>query len=219
MHIGNDWDGILAETFASEAYIKLTALVDASYASRTVYPPKDDIYNALRLTAFADTKIVILGQDPYPTAGAAHGLAFSVPKGARIPPSLANIYKELMQDAGINKPAHGNLENWAKQGVLLLNTVLTVEAANPRSHAKLGWELVTDAVLSALNRRAVPLVFMLWGNDAHKKTELLYMPQHRVLTAAHPSPLARGKFFGCGHFSKANDFLAKHGLGEVDWNV
>lgn len=178
-----------------------------------------DIFNALKLTPYEDAKIVIVGQDPYARPGEAHGLSFSVKRGVRIPPSLLNIYKELNTDVGFLNPGHGNLETWARQGVLLLNAVLTVEAYQNRSHVNKGWERFTDAVLTLLNNRKTPAVFLLWGRDAQLKGEIITAPQHLVLRAAHPSPLARGQFFGCKHFSKANEFLKKNDIEEIKWQI
>ena len=215
----NDWDAILAEEFQKEYYLKLRAFLKNAYSTRTVYPNMHDIFNALKLTSHEDVKAVIVGQDPYINPGEAHGLAFSVLPGARTPPSLGNIFKELKSDLGCEVPNHGHLVDWAKQGVMLLNTVLTVEARRSRSHAGQGWERFTDTVLLHLNDRAKPMVFLLWGRDAQDKARLIDNPKHLVLKAAHPSPLARGAFFGCRHFSQANAFLTENGLGAIDWQI
>ena len=215
----NDWDQLLEEEFAKNYYIKLRAFLAEAYRTRVIYPDMYDIFNALKLAAYEDIRVVIVGQDPYINPGEAHGLAFSVKPGAKIPPSLANIFKELHDDLGCAVPNHGCLEAWAKQGVLLLNTVLTVEARRSRSHAGKGWERFTDAVLMHLNNRSTPAVFMLWGRDAQTKGKIIDDPKHLILEAAHPSPLAGGRFFGCKHFSKANAFLSENGLGVVDWNL
>lgn len=216
--LGNDWDTILAAEFASEYYTQLRVFLYKEYTGRHTLPPAVDIYNALRFTSYEETKAVIVGQDPYPTPGHAHGLAFSVRQGVRVPPSLVNIFKEMAQDTGCQIPTHGCLESWARQGVLLLNTVLTVQAHKPRSHAGRGWEQLTDAILTALNHREKPAAFLLWGNDAQKKSVLINAPQHLVLKAAHPSPLAMGRFFGCKHFSQVNTFLSDNGMEEIKWN-
>jgi len=217
--IGNDWDTLLADTFAGASYQQLRGFLKKAYTSGTVYPPMHDIFNALRFTAYENVKAVIVGQDPYIRPGEAHGLSFSVQHGQRIPPSLTNIYKELSTDIGFTHPGHGCLEGWTRQGVLLLNNVLTVEAGKSRSHANKGWEIFTNTVLTLLNQREKPMVFLLWGRDAQTKGQTITNHHHLVLTAAHPSPLAGGKFFGCRHFSKANAFLDAHGLGGVDWQL
>lgn len=213
----NDWDGLLAEEFRKEYYLQLREFLKAEYRSRTIYPDMHDIFNALKFTAYADVRVVIVGQDPYINAGEAHGLAFSVMPGAKTPPSLANIFKELAEDVGGEIPENGHLERWARQGVLLLNTVLTVRARQSRSHANKGWEQFTDAVLGLLDRRETPVVFLLWGRDAQAKGRIVSEPRHLILQAAHPSPLAGGKFFGCRHFSKTNIFLKKNGMQEIEW--
>ncbi len=212
---GNDWDALLAEEFTKDYYLALRAFLAQQYRDCTVYPDMYDIYNALKLTAYRDVKVVILGQDPYHGAGQAHGLAFSVIDAAT-PPSLQNIYKELQSDVGISPPTHGNLTGWARQGVLLLNTVLTVRAASPASHKGKGWEIFTDRVISLLNEREQGIVFLLWGAHAKGKASLVTGSQHTVLTAAHPSPLsAHSGFFGCRHFSKANALLAQ----PIEWGA
>ena len=190
-------------------------------SGQAVYPPAADVFNAFKYTAFADVKAVILGQDPYHNAGQAHGLAFSVREGVQIPPSLANIYKELSEDIpGFQIPPHGCLTSWAQQGVLLLNTVLTVRAHQAHSHANLGWETFTDRVIAGLNEKREHLVFMLWGSHAQKKGAMIDRSSHLVLAAPHPSPLSayRG-FFGCRHFSQANAYLAAHGIAPIDWRL
>ena len=213
----NDWDALLASEFAQEYYLQLRAFLKKEYATQTIYPPMHDIFNALKLTSCESTKVVIVGQDPYINPNEAHGLAFSVKAEAKIPPSLANIFKELTTDTGRAAPQNGNLENWARQGVLLLNTVLTVRAKQSRSHARKGWERFTDKVLSVLNQREKPAVFLLWGKDAQAKGQIVTAPQHLILQAAHPSPLAGGRFFGCKHFSKANAFLQENGMEQIEW--
>ncbi|MCL2204296.1 MAG: uracil-DNA glycosylase [Defluviitaleaceae bacterium] len=215
--LGNSWDALLAQTFAGDTYLRLRAFLKQAYATRTVFPDMHDIFNALKYTPYEGVKAVIVGQDPYARPGEAHGLSFSVKPGVRVPPSLANIYKELAEDTGFTHPGHGCLEAWARQGVLLLNAVLTVEAYKSRSHAGQGWEHFTDTILSLLNNRKEGAVFLLWGRDAQAKGEIITAPQHLVLKAAHPSPLAGGRFFGCRHFSQANAFLREHGMGEIAW--
>ena len=215
----NDWDVLLAEEFTKEYYQKLRAFLKNAYSTRTIYPGMYDIFNALKLTPYNRVKAVIVGQDPYINPGEAHGLAFSVLPGAKTPPSLANIFKELHNDIGCDIPNNGHLVHWAGQGVMLLNTVLTVEARRSRSHAGQGWERFTDTVMHHLNDREVPMVFLLWGKDAQVKGRLIDNPRHLVLKAAHPSPLAGGRFFGCGHFSKTNAFLVKNGESAIDWQI
>ena len=193
-------------------------LVAERDGGKSIFPPECNRLRALELTPFDKVRVVILGQDPYHGEGQAHGLCFSVQPGVRTPPSLRNIYKELRSDLGIEPREHGFLEHWAEQGVLLLNSVLTVEMARAGSHAKRGWEQFTDAIIHAVNVKAEPVVFMLWGTYAQKKADFLDASRHLVLTAAHPSPLsARNGFFGCRHFSKANAFLEEHGLEPIDW--
>lgn len=207
-----DWYERLAHVFAGKAWRKLCKRLDACEA--TIFPPKSQTFAAFELTPFEDTRVVILGQDPYHDDGQAHGLSFSVQDGVKIPPSLRNIFKELGKD----QPTNGNLEAWAHQGVLLLNTVLTVEAHKAGSHRKWGWEELTDAVIEALNEREEPVVFMLWGNPAKAKKKLITAPQHMVLESVHPSPLSayRG-FFGCGHFKACNAALKELGLAPITW--
>jgi len=214
--LNNDWDALLAEEFQKEYYLQLREFLKDEYRSRTIYPDMNDIFNALKFTPYENVKAVIVGQDPYINQGEAHGLAFSV-KDAKIPPSLVNIFKELAADTGREISADGNLEHWARQGVMLLNTVLTVRAGQSRSHARKGWEQFTDAVLDILDRREKPVVFLLWGRDAQTKGQIISGRQHLILQAAHPSPLAGGRFFGCKHFSKTNSFLKKHGIEEIEW--
>jgi uracil-DNA glycosylase len=216
--LGNGWDDILEEEFSKEYYLKLREFLKSEYSRHTVYPDMYNIFNAFRFTDYNDVKAVILGQDPYHGEGQAHGLAFSVPDGVDIPPSLKNIFSELKSDLGIPVPQTGNLTRWAKSGVLLLNTVLTVRAGMPGSHRKKGWEILTDRAISALNDREQPVVFILWGNFAKEKIPLITGKQHLILTAPHPSPLsAHYGFFGCKHFSKCNDFLYSNGISEVEW--
>lgn len=217
--LGNDWDGILEDEFRKEYYLRLRQILKQEYRTHTIYPSMYDLFNALRLTPCGAVKAVILGQDPYHGAGQAHGLSFSVQRGVPAPPSLQNIFKELQDDLGVTPPRHGCLEAWAKNGVLLLNTVLTVRAGQPNSHRGIGWETFTDAVIQKLNERDQPMVFLLWGANARAKWPLLTNPSHLVLTAAHPSPLsANSGFFGCRHFSKATRFLNQHGI-TMDWRI
>ncbi|MBE6818858.1 MAG: uracil-DNA glycosylase [Ruminococcaceae bacterium] len=220
VHIGNSWDILLQEEFEKPYYLDLRRFLKQEYATHTVYPPMHDIFNALKYTPYEDVKVVILGQDPYHGPGQAHGLCFSVQKGVEPPPSLKNIFKEIEDECGIPIPAHGELTGWAKQGVLLLNTVLTVRAASPNSHKGKGWEILTDKVIELLNARTAPIVFMLWGANARSKKSLITAPQHLVLESVHPSPLsAYHGFFGCGHFKKCNNFLKANGLEKIDWSL
>jgi len=219
VNLNNDWDNLLKHEFEKEYYQNLRKFLITEYNTKTIFPDKYDIFNALKLTSYADTKVVILGQDPYINPGEAHGLAFSVQEGIKIPPSLQNIFKELKSDLGCTIPKHGNLSSWAKQGVLLLNNVLTVQNGKSRSHASKGWETFTDNVLSLLNQKNSPLVYLLWGKDAQSKGLFLNNLNHLVLRAAHPSPLAGGKFFGCRHFSKTNFFLEQNGIQGVNWVI
>ena len=218
--INNDWDDILKDEFEKEYYIKLREFLDYEYNHYIIYPKARDLYNALRYTSFKDTKVVIIGQDPYHEEGQAMGLSFSVNKGIKIPPSLVNIYKELYTDLKIEIPSHGNLEYWARQGVLLLNAVLTVRAHSANSHKNKGWETLTDTIIQKLNDKDSPVVFLLWGKNAKEKAKYITNPKHLVLEAAHPSPLsAYNGFFGCHHFSKTNDFLIKNNLKPIDWQI
>lgn len=220
VHLGNDWDEILADLWQTPSYRQLRGFLKQEYSSKTVYPPMNDIFNALRYTSFSDTKVVILGQDPYHGAGQAHGLCFSVHRGIEPPPSLKNIFSELQNDLGIPMPNHGELTAWAKQGVLLLNTVLTVREASPNSHKDKGWEQVTDRIIAELDRKETPVVFLLWGANARKKAQIIQNPNHYKLETVHPSPLsAYGGFFGCRHFSKANRLLVESGQKPIDWHL
>lgn len=215
-----DWNPLLHDQFAEPYWGELQAFVSAERRAHTVYPPGPDVYNALHLTSYADTRIVILGQDPYHGPQQAHGLCFSVRRGVRVPPSLANIHKELHQDLDVPVPAHGNLESWARNGVLLLNTTLTVRAGQAGSHQKRGWETFTDQVIRVVNDKADPVVFILWGNAARRKRELIDTRRHAVLESAHPSPLsAHNGFFGSRPFSRANEALAAAGRQPVHWNL
>ncbi|HKM17608.1 MAG: uracil-DNA glycosylase [Firmicutes bacterium] len=218
--LNNDWDQLLKDEFAKEYYQKLRLFLIQEYRSHTVYPDMYEIFTALKLTSYADTKVVIIGQDPYHGPNQAHGLAFSVKPGVAIPPSLLNIFKELQSDLNCEIPDNGYLVPWAKQGVLLLNAVLTVRANQPKSHRNQGWEQFTDRVIELLNQKNTPIVFLLWGNDAKQKAKAITNPKHLILTAPHPSPFsAYYGFFGCRHFSKTNSFLQAGGLEPVDWQI
>lgn len=218
--ISNDWLTPLSAEFKKPYYRKLYDTVKAEYTKGVVFPPSDDIFNAFALTPLSEVKVLILGQDPYHEYGQAHGLCFSVQPGTDIPPSLENIYKELHDDLNCYIPDNGYLEKWARQGVLLLNTVLTVRNHQANSHRGIGWEEFTDAAIRILNEQDRPIVYMLWGKPAQTKLSMLNNPKHLILTAPHPSPLSayRG-FFGCRHFSRANDFLLNNGITPIDWQI
>ncbi len=218
--IQNDWLSVVSPEFRKPYYKELYEFICREYQEHTVYPPAQDIFNAFHFTPLSEVKVVILGQDPYHNIGQAHGLSFSVQVGQEIPPSLVNIYKELQDDLGCYIPNHGCLKKWADQGVLLLNTVLTVRAHQAFSHQGKGWEMFTDAVIRGLEQQDRPIVYMLWGRPAQEKRKMITNPNHLVLTAPHPSPLSayRG-FFGCRHFSRANEFLKEHGLTTIDWQI
>lgn len=220
VNIGNDWDEILKDEWQKPYYRNLRQFLKSEYSSFTVYPDMYDIFNALKLTSFSDTKVVIIGQDPYHGPGQAHGLCFSVKKGIEPPPSLKNIFKEMHSDLGIKIPSSGDLTYLAKQGVLLLNTVLTVRAGMADSHKDKGWEIFTDRVISELNKKQTPVIFLLWGAKARNKANVITNPIHKKLTAAHPSPLsAYNGFFGCRHFSKTNELLKSFGLEPICWEI
>ena len=219
VRIESGWKEALREGFLSEYFAKIKENLLAAKAREIVYPPGNLIFNAFNLTPFERVRAVILGQDPYHGAHQAMGLSFSVPHGVRIPPSLVNIYKEIKSDLGISEPESGDLSYWAKQGVLLLNASLSVGANRANSHSGFGWQIFTDAVIKILSARRQNLVFMLWGNFAKAKSALIDAQRHLILTAAHPSPLAGGAFFGCRHFSRCNEYLRAHGLGEIDWDL
>lgn len=215
-----DWNPVLRGEFAKPYWQRLQQFVAEQRARYTVFPPEDQVFAALHLTPFADTRVVILGQDPYHGPRQAHGLCFSVQRGVPIPPSLANIYTELQSDLGIAPPAHGNLEAWARQGVLLLNTTLTVRAGQAASHVGKGWELFTDEVLRTVNEKPERVVFILWGSNARKKKSLVDTSRHVVIESAHPSPLsAHNGFFGSRPFSRANTALEDAGRHPVDWEI
>jgi len=218
----NSWDNVIPEVFKTDKeLVQLIDNVDREYEEYECYPPKEDIFNAFKYTSYADTKVVILGQDPYINPGQAHGLAFSVkPESLPIPPSLMNIFVELKNELGCQIPNNGYLVPWAKQGVLLLNTVMTVRAGQSKSHKNLGWQHFTDFIIRLLaNDWSKHLVFMLWGVDARSKAELIPEGSHLVLQAAHPSPLAGGKFFGCDHFVKCNNYLYEVSNSTIDWQI
>ena len=218
--IGNDWDQVLEIIEKSTGFKKFMQMINEKYNTSVVYPPKNYVFNALKLTSYKDTKVVIVGQDPYHGEGEAHGLSFSVQKGVKIPPSLQNIYKELYNDLGIKPALYGDLTKWAKEGVLLLNAVLTVEKDKPASHRNLGWELLTDYIIKALNEKDEPVVFILWGNFAKEKKKYITNPKHLVLTSPHPSPYsANSGFFGSKPFSKTNEFLSRNNKKPIDWQL
>ncbi len=218
--ISNDWDAPLRPEYKKPYYRDLYNRVVEEYQNYVVYPPADEIFTAFHLTPLHSVKVVILGQDPYHEEGQAHGLCFSVKPGVEIPPSLVNIYKELHDDLGCEIPNNGDLTKWAKQGVLMLNTLLTVRAHQAFSHRGIGWEQFTDAAIRILNEQDRPIVFLLWGKPAQSKAAMLNNPMHLILKAAHPSPLSayRG-FLGCKHFSQTNDFLISHGMEPIDWQI
>ena len=221
VHIGNSWDGLLGDEFEKDYYKNLQEFLKGEYTNYVIHPDKNDIFNALKWTSYEDVRVVILGQDPYHNEHQAHGLSFSVlPDQKEIPPSLQNIYKELQDDLGCKIPNNGYLKKWADQGVLLLNTVLTVRAHQANSHQGRGWEQFTDAIIQAVNAQDRPIVYMLWGRPAQSKIPMLTNPKHLILKAPHPSPLSayRG-FFGCRHFSQANQFLKEHGIEPIDWQI
>lgn len=218
--IGNDWDDILEKEFDKKYYQKLRIFLNQEYQNYTIYPKAKDLYNALRFTPYQDVKVVILGQDPYHEPDQAFGLAFAVKKGVKLPPSLKNIYKEMENDLGIKTPNHGDLTSLAKQGVLLLNTVLTVREHQANSHANKGWEILTDEIIKKLNEKNTPVVFILWGNNARSKKKFIDQKKHLIIESAHPSPLsAHNGFFGSRPFSRTNDFLIKSGMTPIDFNI
>ncbi len=220
IQIGNDWDAVLKEENGKEYFMKLQEFLAEERQTHMVYPPEKDVFNALKYSSLADTKVVIFGQDPYHEPGQAHGMCFSVNKGIAVPPSLINIYKEIEADLGIKPPSHGYLADWAGQGVLLLNTVLTVRRGEANSHRGKGWETFTDRVTEALNEREKPMVFILWGANAREKAKLITNKEHMIITGAHPSPLSAWKgFFGGRYFSKANRFLEITGQTPINWEL
>lgn len=220
VNIEPSWKAVLESDFEQPWFEAIaTFLRQEKAAGKVIYPPGSLIFNAFNSTPFEQVKVVVLGQDPYHNPGEAMGLSFSVPRGVAVPPSLQNIYKELLSDVGAPIPPHGDLSAWAQQGVFLLNAMLTVEHRQPQSHQKIGWQNFTDAVIRRLSEQREHLVFMLWGNFARKKNVLIDASRHLILEAAHPSPLAGGAFFGCKHFSKANTYLQEHGLEPIRWQV
>lgn len=217
---GNDWDIILKDEFEKPYYKELRAFLKREYSTRTIYPDMNDIFNSLKCSSFDSTRVVIIGQDPYHGAGQAHGMCFSVKRGIEPPPSLKNIFKELHDDVGFVIPDHGELTHWANQGVLLLNTVLTVREGMANSHKGMGWEYFTDRVITELNRKTTPVVFLLWGANAKTKARIIDNPLHRKLETVHPSPLsAYNGFFGCRHFSRCNEILVSSGQKPIDWQI
>jgi uracil-DNA glycosylase len=216
----NDWQAILAPEFEKDYYLKLRQTLKSEYMTKTIFPKSTEIFNAMHFTAYSDIKAVIIGQDPYHGAGQAHGLCFSVSPDIKMPPSLVNIYKEMNTDIGANIPNNGYLKKWAQQGVLLLNAVLTVSAHKAASHRGIGWEQFTDHIISLINAREKPVVFILWGSFAGSKEKLITHDRHLIIKSPHPSPLSayRG-FFGSKPFSKTNDFLAENGMDIIDWQI
>lgn len=218
--IGNDWDEILKDEFDKAYFKEIIVFLEEAYDNRTIFPPKSEIFNALKLSSYRDTKVLILGQDPYYNPGQANGLSFSVKEGVKIPPSLKNIYKELEADLEIPIADTGSLISWAKQGVLLLNTSLTVEEKKPNSHKNIGWQIFTDAIIKILNEKERPCVFILWGNNAISKERFITNPKHLIIKSSHPSPLsARRGFFGSKVFSRTNQFLKENKEKEINWKI
>lgn len=218
--IGNSWDELLAEEFEKPYFSELESFLETEYENYVIHPARLEIFTALSFTPYEKTRVVIFGQDPYHGENQAHGMAFSVKKGVDIPPSLKNMYKELADELGLSIPNHGNLEKWARQGVLLLNSALTVRDGEANSHKGRGWERLTDRITELLNEREETVIFLLWGNDAKKKEALITNPQHIILTAAHPSPLSANRgFFGCGHFKKVNNMLSAMNKEPIDWQI
>ena len=216
----NDWNEVLSEVLTTNKMLELEEFLKEQYENNVIYPLKEDMFTALNLTHYKDVKVVIIGQDPYHEPNQAHGLAFSVLEGIKLPPSLKNIYKEIESDLNIKMSGSGNLTPWAKQGVLLLNNVLTVKAHEANSHKGKGWEYFTDKIVEILNEREEMIIFVFWGNNAKGKQKLITNPNHVVLTAPHPSPLsAYHGFFGCGHFSKINEILRNNNKNEIDWRI
>ena len=217
--ISKEWDELLKEEFSSQSYINLREFLKTEYSTRTIYPSMFDIFNSMKLTSLDSVKVVLLGQDPYHNVGQAMGLSFSVPKGVDKPPSLVNMFKELKAETGVEPPTHGDLTGWAKQGVLLLNTVLTVREHQANSHKGKGWEEFTDGIIKTVSDKKEHVVFLLWGGNARSKNSLIDTKKHLVLESVHPSPLsAYNGFFGCGHFVKANEYLKSFGIDEIKWS-
>jgi uracil-DNA glycosylase len=220
VNIGNDWDELLKDEFQKEYYLKLRQFLMKEYNTKTIYPDKYNVFETLKLTAYKDVKVAIIGQDPYHGDNQAHGLAFSVQQKVDIPPSLMNIFKELASDLNCYIPNNGYLVPWAKQGVLLLNTSLTVVARVANSHRNKGWEIFTDMIIQLLSKKETPMVFLLWGNNAKDKVKYITNQEHLILSSVHPSPLSANRgFFGCKHFSKSNKFLKESGQTEIDWQI
>ncbi len=218
MIIGNDWDLLLKDEWEKPYFKELCLFLKEEYKTQTIYPKKQDVFSALKYTSFADIKVVIIGQDPYHGENQAHGLCFSVLDGVKFPPSLRNIFKELNDDIGKEIPKSGQLDEWAKQGVLLLNTVLTVREGCPNSHKGKGWEIFTDRIIEEINKKTTPVVFLLWGANAQEKAKVITNPIHKKLVSVHPSPLSAHRgFFGCKHFSKTNEILEQNGILPIEW--
>lgn len=218
VNIGNDWDAILSDEWQKPYYKNLRSFLKEEYRTQKIYPHMNDIFNALKYTSFEDTKVVIIGQDPYHGEGQAHGLCFSVKQGVKPPPSLKNIFKELESDVGRPITNNGELYSWARQGVLMLNNVLTVREGCPNSHKDKGWEIFTDRVIMELDKKTTPVVFLLWGANAEKKAKIITNPLHKKLISVHPSPLSAHRgFLGCKHFSKTNEILKQNGLSQIKW--
>lgn len=216
----NDWQEILEDEFEKDYYKELRKLLIEEYRNYEVFPKAEDIFNAFNYTPYSKLKVLILGQDPYHNVGQAHGLAFSVREGVKVPPSLKNIYKELNADLGVEIPSMGYLKNWTKQGIMLLNTTLTVRAHQPMSHSKIGWEIFTDAVIKKINEKEEPVVFILWGNHARKRKSLITNDRHLIIEGPHPSPFSANRgFFGSRPFSRANEFLKENGIEPPTWEV
>lgn len=219
MHMNQTWKEIFEIESKKDYYKNLMRFLDKEYATNIVYPDKNSVFECFRITPLNKVKVLILGQDPYHGAGQAHGLCFSIANNSNLPPSLKNIYKELSSDINFTLTKNGNLTKWAEQGVLLLNTILTVRANQPKSHEKIGWEIFTDKIISILNELDRPIVFIFWGNNAKSKQQLVSNPKHLILQACHPSPFSATNFFGCKHFSKTNEFLIKNGLEPINWQL
>jgi len=220
LRIGNTWDYFLAEVFEEDFYRKLEEFLEIEYQNQRIYPARENLFTAYRLTRFRHVKAVIIGQDPYHQPGQAHGIAFSVPDGVRVPPSLQNIFRELSQDLGVRLPALGNLTKWAEEGVLMLNAILTVRDSSPLSHRGKGWEEFTSRVISLINHKATPVVFFLWGRSAQEYEKLITSPRHLILRGAHPSPLSASRgFFGGRYFSRCNSFLVDNNIEPIDWRL
>lgn len=218
MIIGNDWDKVLADEWEKPYFKELSAFLDDEYSTQIIHPDRENIFKALELTSYENTKVVIIGQDPYHRENQAHGLCFSVPNGVKLPPSLRNIFKELESDVGRSFTLNGQLDDWARQGVLMLNTVLTVREGSPCSHKGKGWEIFTKRVIEEINKKQTPVVFLLWGAHAEKAGEAVTNPKHKKLITVHPSPLSAHRgFFGCRHFSLANEYLQEGGLTPIEW--